>query len=504
MMRKMRNKEAERAFNRVIRLARARGKLACRARYERAIVISRQREHERAANSFKKAIDRCSAPDILVRAIYRGAKAFQAAAIYHEAIRLYGLVESDFSSHSFADDARLHSARCHLALGERDKFIEMLESLPDAYPAGDMRAEALWAVSHDALKRNELRDAREALERYYTMFPKESGWYASGRSGYWFGRVEERLGDIESAALRYEQVISGSPLTFYMVLAYNRLAAIDHKRARRLIEELAPRGGKIKARFPRSLLDDFPGLATGIELYRLGLLTLARRELDQLLTQPNLPPEVHWLTAAVLRQAGKFHEAKAAATGAGSGWNGRYPTGRDFVHWSLAYPTAYEDEVNEAASQTDVEPAMIWAVMREESSFNPEIESWANAIGLMQLILPTARSMGKRLGIPANRRTLRRPDVNIRLGTAYLELLRKKFDDHPALMIAGYNAGEGAVGKWARARPGDDIDIFIEDIPYDQTRGYTKRVIATFATYLFLYGETRSILELDLKLPAIR
>jgi soluble lytic murein transglycosylase len=133
--------------------------------------------------------------------------------------------------------------------------------------------------------------------------------------------------------------------------------------------------------------------------------------------------------------------------------------------------------------------------MREESGFAAGVESWANAIGLMQLILPTARGMAKRLKLDAkiNGKTLRDPATNIRLGAAYLAYLSEEFDGHPALAIAGYNAGEGAVRKWRAAKPEQGLDMFVESIPFSQTRGYAKRVLATFATYKFLYGGDRSI-----------
>jgi soluble lytic murein transglycosylase len=167
----------------------------------------------------------------------------------------------------------------------------------------------------------------------------------------------------------------------------------------------------------------------------------------------------------------------------------------------LAYPTVFEEHVQRASQASNVSPFLIWAVMREESGFNAKIESWANAMGLMQLILPTARSMGKLLGIKVNRRLLRKPDVNIPLGTAYLGYLNDHLGGHPILTVAGYNAGEGAVGRWLKSGSAKDIDLFVEQIPYEQTRGYTKRVISTFATYNFIYGEERRILDLPLRLP---
>ncbi len=500
LMQKKRNVEAERTFARVIRLARVNGELSCRARYNQAVVIAYQRDHERAALIFDGVAEDCRKPNIRVRSLYRGAKAYFAAGRYHDAIRLFGEVETDFGSHSLADDARLHGARCYLELGDRDTFTEKLESLPQLYPSGDMRPEAFWMLAKEWIVKNDLVAARDVLTRYYTQFPRERGWYAAGRSGYWLARAEELLGNTSVAQMRYEQVVAGFPLTFYMVLSYNRLAALRGERVKEIFGNFNPKGGAGQIRFSRSLLEDFPSLAAGIELYRLGLSKQALRAFDHLLSGPDLPPEIYWLTAAILRDAGQFHKAGQVASHAGKGWKQRYPVGYDFSYWNIAYPVAYEDQVLQASRESDIPPELVWAVMREESGFDPQVESWANAIGLMQLILPTARRVGKNLGIRVNRRTLRRPSVNIALGSAYLAHLKGKFKGHPVLMIAGYNAGEGAVERWLKERPGVDLDLFVEEIPYSQTRGYTKRVIATLATYLFLYRENSHMLELDLTL----
>lgn len=501
LMRRMRNIEAERAFARVIRQARVDGDLYCRSRYEQALVIKRQREHARAAQQFDEVSRDCTIPNIRVRALLNGGKAYLSAGRWDDAIRLFNELETDFQSHSYADDARLYSAQCHLQSGDRDKFIELLTTLPDVYPAGDMRAEALWTVAYDLIQRNELTDAKAVLERYYELFPRESGWYASGRSGYWLARVEELLGDRRGAADHYEHVIVTSPLTFDMVLAYNRLLTIEEDRARTLASGLAPGQQSTGTRFPKSLLDDYPPLATGIELHRLGLISLAKQELSQLLRKPHLPSEIHWVAADFLRRSGAFQQSREMIVHADKTWQQRYPLGSDYNRWSLAYPTAFEDAVSEAAAENTLRSSLLWAVMREESGFDPNVESWANAIGLMQVILPTAKRIGETIGVHVNRRKLRRPKVNITIGSAYLSILKEKFQGHPILMIAGYNAGEGAVTRWLEPRMGDAVDRFVEDIPYDQTRGYTKRVISSLATYLFLYEEQHPLLELDLTLP---
>jgi soluble lytic murein transglycosylase len=501
LMRHMRHPLAEQALARVIRLARPNGELQCRARHDLATVASRLRDHERAARLFEDAVKGCEDPDLRVKSLYRGAKAYESAGRCEDAMRLYSAVESEFKDHSYADDARLHGAVCALALGDRARFEAMLATLPDAYPQGDMRAEALWILAMDGFEQGQVDRACEAMRRYHELFPIEEGWYAAGRSGYWLGRAEELLGDTASAASRYEQVVSTAPFTWYMVLAFDRLAALDAARARGLLARLAPATGERPATFRRALLDEVPGLATGIELLRLGLATRARRDLDAILARPRLPSDVYWLVAALYRGLGDFDEVRDISSRAGSEWSRRYPSGQDLLPWTLAFPKAYEAEVAAASAESKVREPLLWAVMREESGFNSGIESWANAIGLMQIILPTARRVGKGLGIGATPGSLRDPAINIRIGAAYLAHLAERFDGNPALMVAGYNAGEGAVAKWLKARPGSDLDLFVERIPYDQTRGYTKRVLASLATYGFLYGPDRPMLALPLVLP---
>ncbi len=501
LVRRMKNAKAERDLPRVIKLARRGGRLECRARLDLATVVSRQRRHEQAADLFAEAEQGCQDPDLRVRALYLGGKSLISADRLPEAIATFETLERDFPTHSYADDARLRAARCHLALGDRERFHDLVRSLPDDYPDGDMRAEALWAGAREALEREDLEAARETLARYFELFPVEDDWYAAGRAGYWLGRVEQLMGQEESAAGRFEHVLATTPLSFYMVLAHSRLAGIDGERAASLIAHLAPPGGTVALRFDEAWLAEHPPLAKGVDLLRLGLTTRGSRELRRLVDDPQVPAEVHLVVAALLRRMGVYTEARGVAVSGPADWRRRFPAGPDLAHWALAYPDAYRDLVEAAAEESGVPLALIWAVMREESGFNAKVESWANAVGLMQLILPTARAMGKRLDLKVTKKSLRDPGTNIRLGAAYLGFLWKKFDGRVPLVVAGYNAGEGAVARWLGERPGQDIDLFVEEIPYQQTRGYTKRVIASYATYLFLYEEDRPIYRPEPTLP---
>ena len=155
----------------------------------------------------------------------------------------------------------------------------------------------------------------------------------------------------------------------------------------------------------------------------------------------------------------------------------------------VAFPQPFTELINAKSKAAGVPPGLARAIMREESGFNAGIESSANAVGLMQLIVPTAKHMAKGTGMKASRRTLRRPDFNVMLGTKYLAHVRTVANAALPLIPAGYNAGAGRLKQWINRRGKLPMDLFVELIPYEEARGYTKRVMATFATYQYLYGD---------------
>jgi soluble lytic murein transglycosylase len=161
--------------------------------------------------------------------------------------------------------------------------------------------------------------------------------------------------------------------------------------------------------------------------------------------------------------------------------------GAAYRQWTIAYPQAFHPHVHTYATQAGIVESLVWAIMREESGFSPTVESWANAVGLMQLLIPTANRVNGKQRPEITRARLQDPAVNIRLGSAYLGFLYSGFGQTTALAIAGYNAGEGAVMKWLKQFGPIALDEFVESIPYDQTRGYTKRVLSSLFVYSALY-----------------
>jgi soluble lytic murein transglycosylase len=144
--------------------------------------------------------------------------------------------------------------------------------------------------------------------------------------------------------------------------------------------------------------------------------------------------------------------------------------------------------VQREAKKNEIAEALVYGVMREESVFDPRAVSAADAYGLMQLVTPTAEHFAKKLKIPFSKAQLLRPQTNIALGSRVLRDYQAQFPTNPLLAIPAYNAGPGRPKRWLTEHPNVDFDVWVELIPFRETRRYTKRVLASRGVYGMLYG----------------
>ena len=147
----------------------------------------------------------------------------------------------------------------------------------------------------------------------------------------------------------------------------------------------------------------------------------------------------------------------------------------------FTHPLEYEETIQDAAAEHGVEPALVAAVIRTESGFDPEVESAQGAYGLMQIQPETAGFISDRGGIAGD---YRGPKTNIRMGTWYLNYLQDRYKGDERLVLAAYNSGEGRVDAWI-SEGGFDID---RDIPFEETRQYVQDVSEARDVYEELYG----------------
>jgi soluble lytic murein transglycosylase len=155
----------------------------------------------------------------------------------------------------------------------------------------------------------------------------------------------------------------------------------------------------------------------------------------------------------------------------------------------MLYPFGWRHEVIQTAERVGLDPYLVAAVVREESSYYPRAVSRAGARGLMQLMPGTAQPMAAVRGWPfRDGGLLDDPSANIQMGSAFLAGLVREFGD-ARVALAAYNAGPGNARKWWKTRQSDDVEVWVERIPFDETRNYVKRVLLSWEEYRRIYGD---------------
>jgi soluble lytic murein transglycosylase len=235
------------------------------------------------------------------------------------------------------------------------------------------------------------------------------------------------------------------------------------------------------------------GDAAGADiLARAGALESIGREerarLDLVLaSRSRAAPEVDLALAEALRMRGHVLDAQAIAE-----TYVRDHARAPLAFWQLSYPTPYSDTVKAAAAEFNVDPLLIWAVMREESRFDPEALSYVGARGLMQITSPTQTWIAEQLGqdIPPGAAFL--PQPNIRMGAWYLRFLIDHFNGDLDLAIMAYNGGAASVESWQKDPMVSNRDDLLRWTGFGETREYLERVSLSYRIYQELYGGANS------------
>jgi soluble lytic murein transglycosylase len=236
-------------------------------------------------------------------------------------------------------------------------------------------------------------------------------------------------------------------------------------------------------------LESNPAIIRARELFFVGLESNGRSEWDTIVGAMSAGEK---LQAALLAHRWGWHSrAISAAASAG-----------EYNDLDIRFPLAYEESFERYSADAGISPSWAYGVARSESLFMSDVRSSAGAVGVMQLMPATGRQTAQEIKLPyAGMITLVDPGSNIRLGTTYLGKMLERFDRNPVLATAAYNAGPSNVESWLPAADSVDARIWIENIPYNETRRYVRRVLVTDAIFYWrMTGKTRRISS---GLPAI-
>ncbi|MEE8062180.1 MAG: transglycosylase SLT domain-containing protein [Gemmatimonadales bacterium] len=286
---------------------------------------------------------------------------------------------------------------------------------------------------------------------------------------YWSGRSWARLGDTAAARTRWLASLGLDSTGYYADLARRRLSQ--------------PPAPISPGRAPMVRPDIDSALARVERLREVGFREEGRLEELALIRQAGDTVDRLLETATVFKNHG--YAAQALRLADRALW---YGATRDQTLLRLLYPVLREEALVRLAAERDIDPALVAGIIRQESNFDPSATSRAGARGLMQIMPGTGSQIARRERYPLwDPVLLYEPDVSLEMGTSHLAgLLRRS--DHVNYVLAAYNAGGGRVRRWRRRAGTEDPELFVERIPFRETRGYVKKVQTNRGVYASLYG----------------
>ncbi|HYS09457.1 MAG TPA: lytic transglycosylase domain-containing protein [Myxococcales bacterium] len=475
--------------------------LACRVKLDQGRAWRKERDHARARAALAPVVLRCAEPDVRARALYVLAQ-IETIAGKPTAGPLWEALARKYPRSSLADDAVYNQALAARRAGDAEKERALLKDLVEHFPQSDLLADALFRLFWSHWLDGKPREGMAFLDQL-AADPDADG-YEEERARYWRARTllqpqssdndATRAAAREAARTDLAWLVEGRPLTYYGLLAAGRLGELDPDRSRaiergqdRLLQTPPPRALKT------GMLARDPHLLAAVELIRLGFRQEAAREVSAIDRSParaagDAGQEPLTLVAELFARAGDLRSAHAVVRTELRGLLRHPDTALALRAAALAYPLAFREQIARVAEGAAIPPDLLQALMREESALDPRALSPTGALGLTQLMPATARGVAKKLKIQGYQTAhLLEPETNIRIGGAYLGELYARFQ-HPALALASYNAGPGAVSGWLKVRGSLPLDAFVEEIPLDETRGYVKRCLRSFAAYQYLYS----------------
>ncbi len=349
----------------------------------------------------------------------------------------------------------------------RNSFLKLLQNNPSIL-------QLHWKLTRNALLQNKWQEAISLLN---VIPPEQLPEPIAARQIFWMGLVEFKLGNTIKAQHIWENLVEDYSPNYYTWRASQRLGLYDWPSLNKNFSQTSLLSKK--AWTPLSSKNKLVN-----QLWRLGL------EKEAWETWRNKTITPHQDNQNLME---KLVEGRLRM-GVGDYWMGLFKVrevSRLFVGDACLlrkqiflnqYPLRFSMEIEKASKETGVRQELIYAIANQESRFSPNVKSSAGAIGLMQLMPATALEM-KRDEVITNT-SLLDPGQNSLLGARYLNHLLTKWNNNPFLTVASYNAGPMAVSEWITTEIEKDPELWVEKIPYPETRFYTKKVLGNLYSYL--------------------
>ena len=473
----------------------------------------RELEHRKAADAYLYATP-------TPRNLYRAARGFHRNGNIATAKRAYQRLLSEYHDAREAGQALIYLA----SISSGDEAVVYLENAIAKFPQSAAEAYRAKAIVHQRFAKNvAATQAREQLLNQHTASDaavqyrwqqaqklaangnKQDAWQwmqplvksdstldgdFAPKALYQTGKWATEIGQVADAKTSFKKVIQQYPQSYWAWRSAVMLGwdVGDFDKLRSLTPAL-------------DLEDTYSPLPKGSpalqELYLLGQYHDAWLMLQSELEQPQQLAVNEQFSEGVLKIAlGQYSQGmqqiwdltKTDSPQQLQQWKALRQT---TAYWHNLFPFPYQEQIIQYARQENINPLLVVSVMRKESSFDPDIDSAVGAVGLMQIVPPTADWVAEQIKLPEY--SLTNPEDNIKIGTWYLKHNHHRYQDNSLLAVASYNAGTSNVNAWLNRYDIDDPDRFVEQIPFAETKDYVEGVFGNYWNYLRLHNpEIRS------------
>ena len=361
----------------------------------------------------------------------------------------------------------------HVEDGLFDRALATLKRLRALDPADTTGAEHLWQRGWAEYAGRNYTGAIGYWAELQGLYPEN---HNARRGRYWTARAYEALGEVERARQIFAEVAGSDTSDLYRRNALHRLPGGAPR----------PTPERAAARAAVETWPDEPRLRRARLLSDLGLDVLARSEMKT--AGAGAPPRARAaLDALLLARSGERRKSMTVIREAFPALGTPYQAGVPDVARRLYYPLDHQETIRTWAELNRLPPFLVYGIIRQESAFDTQAQSWAGARGLMQLMPATARELAGKAGLPYSHDRLSDPAFNVRLGTTYFRQVLSMFDDNLELALAGYNGGPYRIKRLWRENGTGELDRFLEGLTIEESKTYVKRILVLSDSYRQLY-----------------
>ena len=392
-----------------------------------------------------------------------------------------------------------HPEQAPAALLQKAEILDELNSPVSAkqtrelvltqYKTSDAAAEYRWKIASKKAQQGDLVTAWQWAQpiavnnREHPLAPKAS---------FWIGKWAQKLGRSEDANKAFQTTLAAFPRSYY---AWRSAVALgwdvgDFTTVRNLQPQVVaatpfipPGGSSIFQELYRSGLTEEAWGQFQMEISDKEELTVSE-EFTQGLMRLHRGKNLRGINQIWFIEDRNNSEDREQ-------WQALKQTPQ---YWQSLYPFPFSDTILKWSQNRDLNPLLVTSLIRQESRFEPQIESSAGALGLMQVMPATGESVAQQLGLPSY--SLTNPEDSINIGTFYLDYTHEKYNNNSMLAVASYNAGPHKVAQWVERYGVLDADEFVEKIPYRETKGYVESVFENYWNYMLVYNpQVREMLQ---------